>query len=135
METMDPSDLLGKGYTEEPSWERDFGKAYRWPSLVLVVGVFAGLITVFRGPQLIGLLVFSISFVALIAVWCFVRHSKPVSPVTGKRLSRYLSVKPTPREASNPKEKPIVEGVYVDHDSKKFYRVVFLENNPTGSLD
>jgi hypothetical protein len=31
MEKIDPSDLLGNGYTEESGWERDFGKAYCWP--------------------------------------------------------------------------------------------------------
>ena len=135
MEKIDPSDLLGNGYTEEPGWERDFGKAYRWPSFFLIVAVFAGLITVFRGPQLVGILAFLISFISLIVLWCFMRHSKPASPITGKVLRQYLSTKPTPRDASSQTGKPIVEVVYVDHDSKKFYKVVFLENDPIGSLD
>jgi len=138
MEKIDPSDLLGNGYTEESGWERDFGKAYCWPNLFLLVALFAGLIAVLRGSprvELVGYLVFLVSFISVIVLWCFMRHSKPASPITGKKLSQYLNAKPTPRDASSLTGKPIVEVVYVDHDSKKFYKVVFLENDPIGSVD
>lgn len=137
MEKIDPSDLLVDGYTEEPDWERDFGKAYGWPNLILVVVFFAGIIAALRGPprvELVGCLACLISFIIVIVLWCFLRHSKPASPITGKRLSQYLNAKPKPRDASNPLVRPIVEVVYVDHDSKKFYKVVFLENDPTAPL-
>jgi len=137
MEKIDPSDLLGKGYTEEPDWEWDFGKAYCWPNFFLLVAFFAGCIAILRGSprvELVGHFVFLISFVSVIVLWCFMRHSKAASPITGKKLSQYLNAKPKPREANDPLVKPIVEVVYVDHDSKRFYKVVFLESDPTAPL-
>ena len=133
MQKIDPAELVGKGYAEARDWERDFGRAYGWPNLILAVAFFAGLVLALRGQVNTGGLIALTSFIIMLVLWCFFRHSRPVSPITGKRLTPYLSASPTPRDPDHPDTSPIVEMIYVDHDSKKYFRHAFLENEPTGS--
>lgn len=133
MNKIDPSELISKGYAEAPDWDREFGKSYGWPNLILLVAFLAGFILVFRGQVNLGGLIMLVSFVIILVLWCFFRHSKPLSPITGKKLTQYLSTSPIPRDPYNPEASPIVEMIYVDHDSKRFFRHVFLENDPIGS--
>lgn len=133
MQKIDPAELIGKGYAEARDWERDFGRAYGWPNLLLAAAFFAGLVLALRGHVDVGGSTMLASFILLLVLWCFFRHSRPVSPMTGKRLTPYLSASPAPRDPDQPDAAPLVEMVYVDHDSKKFFRHVFLENDPVGS--
>lgn len=133
MKKIDPSDLLGQGYAEASEWDHGFGKAYGWPSVILAVAFFAGLLVALQGRVNLGGLIMLVSFVVILVLWCLFRHSNPVSPITGKRLTQYLSTSPTPRNAYASDRTPIIEMVYVDHESKKFFRHVFVENDPIGS--
>lgn len=133
MNKIDPSELIEKGYAEAPDWGRDFGKAYGWPNLILALAFFAGLFVVFRGHTTLGGIIMLASLAMILVLWCLFRHSKPVSPVTGKTLAQYLSANPRPGEKDDPAAGPLVEMIYVDHDSKRFFRHAFLENDPIGS--
>jgi hypothetical protein len=134
MKEIDPYNLVGEGYTEARDWNNDFGKEYGWPFLVGIVGFIAGFVCLFTGTLSVNQagLIAMISFIEIIVVWSFFRHSKPVSPITGKRLTQYLSTNPTPRDPYDPDKFPIVEMVYVDHDSKKFFKHIFVETDPHG---
>ena len=132
MKQINPSELNGKGYTEVADWKKDFGMTYSWPNMILAIAFFVGLFLAFRGRVTLGGIVMLVSFIVLVVLWCFFRHSKPISPITGKRLTQYLSTNPTPRDPYDPNRKPIVEMVYVDHESKKYFTHVFIENDSTG---
>ncbi len=133
MNKIDPSELIEKEYAEANDWDHDFGKAYGWPNLILALAFFTGVLLVFRGHTTLGGLNMLASLVVILVLWCFFRHSKPVSPITGKMLTPYLSTNPRPRNPYDPDASPIVEMIYVDHDSKRFFRHVFLENDPIRS--
>ena len=130
VKSIDPAELTGSGYIEVREWDLQFGKAYGWPNLILAMVFFAGLLLALRGhlkaggPMMLG------SFTVLLVLWSFFRHARPRNPITGKKLTPYLSTTPVPRNPDNPDSWPLVEMIYVDHDAKTYFRHVFLENEP-----
>jgi hypothetical protein len=128
MKDIDTSALTAQGYSEAPEWDGGFGKPFHWPNLLLAVAFFGALAALVVGKIAIrtGGLIMLASFIGLLLLWIFFRHSSPVSPVTGKKLAKYLNRHPKHGDA-------IAEVVYVDHEAKRFFCHVFLKNDSTPS--
>jgi len=102
--------------------------------LIGIVGFIVGFACLFMGLLSVeksGLIAMG-SFLEILLVWSIYRHSKPISPITGVPLDQYLSTNPTPRDIEDTGSYPIVEMVYVDHQSRKFFTHVWVENDSIG---
>jgi hypothetical protein len=126
MKIIDLSALMAQGYQEAPEWDKNFGTRYGWANLVIAAVFFGALIVLAADKISVGVagLVLLVSMVSILVLWTLFRHSLPVSPITGRRMVRYATGRPRAGGA-------IVEIVYVDHDSKTFFRHVFVENAST----
>jgi hypothetical protein len=101
----------------------DFGKPYQYPNLVLAIIFFGAAIALLLEKASLhtaGLIMLA-SGLGLLLSWVFFRHSSPISPVTGRRLTKYVNRHPKQKDA-------VVEVVYVDHEAKRYFCHVFLKN-------
>jgi hypothetical protein len=123
MKNIDAIQLIGEGYSWDQDWDRELGKSYWWPGCVLLIVFFGSGVSVVG--ELISPTTAAVSMVssgvALLFLALLAYRSSPTSPVTGKRLSKYRNRSPLTAGA-------MVEVVYVDHETRKFFVHAWMKN-------
>ena len=127
MKTIDINTLREQGYTNEIAWLNKMSAPYVWPNLICAILFFSAFICLFTGhlEEKVAISIIIVSFVSLVILLVFFRLSKPKSPITGKLLEQY-------RNINSDDELTILEIIYVDHESKKYFSYVYIRNDDIG---
>lgn len=127
MKTIDINKLIEEGYTNETAWLDKMTAPYGLPNLIFAIIFFSAFIGLFTGylEKSIAVSIIIVSFVSIVILLIFFRLSKPRSPITGKLLEQYRNINPDDESA-------ILEIVYVDHESKKYFSYVHMRNSDCG---
>lgn len=121
MKTCDIGTLVRQGYSEDPSLQRL--RASSWLIYLMLAVILGSAIGMFIDliPLTYGVTAMIIGFVAVLITTIIDRSIPPISPLTGKRMALYRNSLPAPDV--------MVEYIYVDHDSKRFFRQVTLQRD------
>jgi len=129
---IDVNDLMKSGYKEENDWDGILlYKPVRIPLGISLLTCFIMMGVIFFTNQSIDKVrIYAIIFLSSLGI-CFLcvlimRLMKPKSPISGKLLKQYYNKSPKGEDT-------IIEIVYVDHENKRYFTHVYLENGENGS--